>query len=90
MLPEEVIDRQVAGHPVVALLGVRKGHGVGPSPAERLDEPLSFTVCSGRVGLGAVTARKDDAAAAVQAAIVNVAELSAVSGAGGLIQTTSG
>jgi hypothetical protein len=38
----------------------------------------------------AETARKDDAPAAVQAAIVNVAELSAVSGAGGLIQTTSG
>jgi len=37
-----------------------------------------------------VTARKDDAPAAVQEAIVNVVELSAVSGAGGLIQTTFG
>jgi transposase-like protein len=37
-----------------------------------------------------VTARKDDAPAAIQAAIVNVAELSSVSGGGGLIHTTSG
>ena len=37
-----------------------------------------------------VTARKDDASAAIQAAIVNVAELSSVSGGGGLIQTSSG
>lgn len=37
-----------------------------------------------------VTAWKDVALAAVQEAIVNVAELSAVSGVGGLIQTTSG
>lgn len=37
-----------------------------------------------------VTARKDDAPAAIQAAIVKVAELSSVSGGGGLIHTTSG
>jgi hypothetical protein len=37
-----------------------------------------------------VTARKDDAPAAIQAAIGNVAELSSVSGGGGLIHTTSG
>ena len=39
---------------------------------------------------GSVTARKDDAPAAIQAAFVNVAELSSVSGGGGLIHTTSG
>ena len=37
-----------------------------------------------------VTARKDDAPAAVQAAIVNVAGLGSCSVGGGLIQTTSG
>jgi hypothetical protein len=37
-----------------------------------------------------VTARKDDAPAAVQAANVNVAGLDSISGGGGLIQTTSG
>jgi hypothetical protein len=37
-----------------------------------------------------VTARKDDAPAAVQAAIVNVAGLNSSSAGGGLIQTTSG
>lgn len=38
----------------------------------------------------AVTARKDDAPAAVQAAIVTVAGLGSCSVGGGLIQTTSG
>lgn len=37
-----------------------------------------------------VTARKDDAPAAVQAAIANVAGVRPFSGGGGLIQTTSG
>ena len=37
-----------------------------------------------------VTARKDDAPAAIQAAIVNVAVLDSICGGGGLIQTTSG
>ena len=37
-----------------------------------------------------VAARKDDASAAVQAAIANLPELSLISGVGGLIQTTSG
>jgi len=36
-----------------------------------------------------VTASKDGAPAVVQAAIVNVADLSSISGGGGLIQTTS-
>jgi hypothetical protein len=38
----------------------------------------------------AVTVRKDDAPAAVQAAIDNVAGSSSISAGGGLIQTTSG
>jgi hypothetical protein len=37
-----------------------------------------------------VTARKDDAPAADQAAITNLADLAPFSGGGGLIQTTSG
>jgi len=39
---------------------------------------------------GTVTARKDDAPAAYQAAITNLAGLASLSGGGGLIQTTSG
>jgi hypothetical protein len=39
---------------------------------------------------GAVTARKDDAPAAVQAAMANVAGWCWISGVGGLILTTSG
>jgi hypothetical protein len=42
------------------------------------------------IGAAAVTASKDDAPAAVQAAIVNVAGLNSSSAGGGLIQTTSG
>jgi hypothetical protein len=37
-----------------------------------------------------VTARKDDAPAADQAAITNLVDLASFSGGGGLIQTTSG
>ena len=40
--------------------------------------------------LSPVTDRKDDAPAAVQAAIANVVGLGWISGGGGLIQTTSG
>ena len=40
--------------------------------------------------LASVTARKDDAPAADQAAITNLAGLASFSGGGGLIQTTSG
>ena len=45
---------------------------------------------TGQTWPGAVTARKDDAPAAVQAAIANVVGLGSASGGGGLIQTTSG
>jgi hypothetical protein len=41
-------------------------------------------------GPGAVTAKKDDAPAAVHGAMFNVADLDSISGGGGLIQTTSG
>jgi hypothetical protein len=44
--------RQVPGQPAVALLGVRKGHGVGPFPAERLNEFLCLAVGPGHVGPG--------------------------------------
>jgi hypothetical protein len=43
-----------------------------------------------RDSLSPVTARKDDAPAADQAAITNLAGLASFSGGGGLIQTTSG
>jgi hypothetical protein len=41
-------------------------------------------------GTGAVAAKKDDAPAAVQAAMANVTDTDSFSGGGGLIQTTSG
>ena len=53
MLPEPVIDRQVAGQPAVAFFRVREGHGVGPLLAEGLDESLGLAVGSGRVRPGA-------------------------------------
>jgi hypothetical protein len=53
VLPEPVIDRQVAGQPAVPFLGVLEGHGVGPLAAEGLNEALRFAVGSGRVGPGA-------------------------------------
>jgi hypothetical protein len=53
------------------------------------DDPYE---CEGRwlAHLKAVAARKDDAPAAGQAAITNIAAVTPFSGAGGLIQTTSG
>jgi len=42
------------------------------------------------ISAAAVTVRKDDAPAAGQAAITNVAGMTPFSGGGGLIQTTSG
>jgi hypothetical protein len=42
------------------------------------------------LAVDSVTARKDDAPAAVQAAIVNIAGVDSISIDGGLIQTTSG
>ena len=53
MLPKAVIDPEVAGQPAGPLLRVREGHGVGPLPAQCLDEPLGLAVGSGRVGPGA-------------------------------------
>ena len=38
---------------MVALLGVRVGHGVGPLLAQGLNEPLRLAVGAGRVGPGA-------------------------------------
>ena len=57
MLPEPVIDRQVARQPAVPFLGVLEGHGVGPLTAEGLNEPLRLAVGSGRVGPGADVAQ---------------------------------
>ncbi len=52
MLPEAVIDRQIAGQPPVPLLGVRIGHGEGPLLAQGLNEPLRLAVGAGRLGPG--------------------------------------
>lgn len=55
--------------------------------------PIFLTLLtSSRIAMSAatVTARKDDATAAVQAATTNVAGWDPSSGGGGLIQTTSG
>ena len=56
----------------------------------RHTKPLVRLLRAISVGPGTVTARKDDAPAAVQAAIVTVAGLGSCSVGGGLIQTTSG
>jgi hypothetical protein len=63
VLPEAVIDRQIAWQPPVALLGVRVGHGVGPLLAQGLNEPLRLAVGAGRVGLGADVPEAQGAAA---------------------------
>ena len=52
MLPQSVIDRQVSRQPGISLLGVLERHGVGPFPAERLDESLCLAVGPGGVGPG--------------------------------------
>ncbi len=57
MLPEPVIDRQVARQPTIAFLCVLEGHPVGPFPAEGLNESLGFAVGAGRVGPGPVCLR---------------------------------
>jgi len=62
VLPEPVIDRQVARQPAVSFLGVLEGHGVGPLPAEGLNETLRLAVGSGRVGPGADVPQTQDAA----------------------------
>jgi len=49
VLPETVLDRQVASQPAVPLLRVLEGQGIGPLPAERLDESFRLAVGSGRV-----------------------------------------
>jgi hypothetical protein len=51
---------------------------------------LVIVVKTSRLLQEAVTARKDDAPAADQAAISNAAGWCSISGSGGLIQTTSG
>ena len=57
----------------------------------RLSRPLSLIdVLKSSLRPGAVTARKDDAPAADQAAMSNVAGWCSISVGGGLIQTTSG
>ena len=52
MLPEPVIDRQVARQPLVEFLRVLERHLIGPFPAQCLNELLRFAVAPGRVGPG--------------------------------------
>lgn len=53
MLPETVIDRQVAGQPAVLFLGFPVLHGIGLPTAAGLVEPLGLAVGSRHVGAGA-------------------------------------
>jgi len=53
VLPQPVIDREVTRQPVVALLGVLKGHRIGPFLAKGLDEPFGLAVGTGCVRPGA-------------------------------------
>ncbi len=53
MLPEPVIDRQVARQPTVLFLGVLERHPVGPFLTEGLDRALGFSVGTRRVRPGA-------------------------------------
>ncbi len=53
MLPEPVIHREVTRQPVVAFLGVLKGHRISPFLTEGLDEQLGLAVGAGRVRPGA-------------------------------------
>lgn len=62
MLPEALIDRQVAGHPAVLSLGVPEWHHVDPFPAKGLDKALDPAVGSGRVGTGSGVAQFQGAA----------------------------
>ena len=62
------------------------------------EQLVTYTIKDGFQSIGvtkdlrpvSVTARKDDAPAADQAAIINLADLAPFSGGGGSIQTTSG
>jgi len=72
-----VIWREIGGVVVhLFKLSLTAGHGSGVIRVASASRP--------------VTARKDDASAAVQAAIVNVAGVESIAAGGGLIQTTSG
>ena len=62
VLPEAVIDRQVAGQPAVPFLGVLERHPISPLTAEGLDEPLGLAVGPGRVGPGADVPEANSAA----------------------------
>jgi len=48
VLPEPVIDRQIARQPPVAFLRVLEVHRVGPLPPECLDKALGLAVAAGR------------------------------------------
>jgi hypothetical protein len=58
--------------------------------AFRIMRSLRYAIFRDALNCEPVTARKDDAPAAYQAAITNLAGLASFSGGGGLIQTTSG
>jgi hypothetical protein len=52
MFPEPILDRQLAGQPTVAFLGVLERHSIGPFPAEGLNKSLGYAVGAGGVGPG--------------------------------------
>jgi len=63
---------------------------VGISPLRLEESSLLFVPHSVTSKDDSVTARKDDAPAATQTAIVNVPGMSSIAGGGGVIHTTSG
>ena len=69
---------------------VDSGRQIGGVPTQRLLWTLGLPAAASALAHGAVTAREDDAPAAIQAAIVNVAALDSISAGCGLIQITSG
>ncbi len=62
MLPETVIDRQVARPPTIAFHRVLERHPVGLFPAEGLDEQFVSAVGPRRVGPGADVSEAQDLA----------------------------
>ncbi len=53
MLPDPVIDLQVAGQPPVPFVGVLVAHGLGPFASQGLDQSRGLPFGSGLVGPGA-------------------------------------
>ena len=92
---EQLLERRLFTGLVGVIGGLGQRHAKGSGVDGDLGhEPVVAVFClDGGASQGfpvTVTARKDDAPAAIQAANVNVAVVGSISDDGGLIQTTSG